>query len=457
MTGLGNSSTHLGPRGSSRPSNHLDAMLSIRRFALSAILGTCALLSPGSRAWADDDSGALLIFATADQIEQHLLILFGDSAKWLLQTIGDTAIWRILAAFLTFALLLGIRRLVLRLGFHALRLLVERTETDLDDRLVDAAERPARWLTFLLAFYVGTRWLVLADGAEGALLVLLRIGVIVCVFSALYRASDVVGLLLGRVAEERELPQIKNLTPLIQRFLHVSVLLVASVFVIQELGFNVGALLAGLGVGGLAVALAAKDTLSNWFGALMIYTDRPFGIGDWIRTNQLEGTVEEIGLRSTKVRTFAKTVVSVPNANLAGDVVENFSRMPLRRVMFTLGVTYGTSPNMMRESLERIRHLLATHDEVDQGFWVVRFTEFGASSLDIFVMYFTKTVAWDAHLAVREDINLRIITKLAEIGVSVAFPSRSVYLEQNDREHAKRMDEQAAAFLEERRQGVAAR
>jgi MscS family membrane protein len=215
------------------------------------------------------------------------------------------------------------------------------------------------------------------------------------------------------------------------------------VFLIQELGFNVAGLLTGLGVGGLAFALAAKDTLANWFGALMIYTDRPFDVGDWIKTPDLEGTVEEIGLRSTRVRSFAKTVISVPNQSLVNAVVENFSRMPTRRVYFNLGVTYATTPAMMRESVARIEDILRSHPEIDQTFWLVKFTDFAASSLDIMIYYFTTTTDWARYLQIRGDINLTILERLGEIGVGVAFPSRSLYIERGDPKELERLDAEA--------------
>jgi MscS family membrane protein len=234
---------------------------------------------------------------------------------------------------------------------------------------------------------------------------------------------------------------------LIGQVARMTIIVILLVLVLRELGFDVSGIVTGLGVGGLAFALAAKDTLANWFGALMIFTDHPFDIGHWIKTSTLEGVVEEIGMRSTRVRTFAKTVVSVPNSALANDVVENLSRMPMRRVYFTLGVTYATTPAMMRESVARIEEILKKHPQVDQELIMVKFTDFGDSSLNILIYYFTTTTKWAEFLTIRGEINLAIMEALGEIGVSVAFPSRSIYFDKGGEAEREQLDARARELL----------
>lgn len=397
-----------------------------------------------------DDAAAAWFFSDDGEAEQWLVSVFGEGAAWLTETVGQNALWRYFAAFFTVVVLLLLRRWALGFALRVLKEAAQKTSTDLDSQLLEALSLPVTWIVGAFALYAGTVWLVLSEGARHFATGLLRIVVVILVAQGLYRSIAVVGVAIDRFATRRGMDESAGLRQLVLRFLRVLVWLVAALVVIQELGYNVTGLVAGLGVGGLAVALAAKDTLANWFGALMIFTDRPFSVGDWIKTSNLEGTVEEIGLRSTKVRTFARTLVSVPNSTVANAVVENFSRMPVRRVSYTLGVTYGTTPAMMQESLERIRDILRTHEAVDQTFWIVRFTDFGSSSLDILVMYFTKTTVWDEYLAAREEINLLIMTSLSAIGVSVAFPTRSVYVENTDAEEVARLDRQARKLFEAR-------
>ena len=177
-------------------------------------------------------------------------------------------------------------------------------------------------------------------------------------------------------------------------------------------------------------ALAAQDAVGNFIGTLSIFTDRPFKVGDWIIVgDKVDGNVEQIGFRSTKVRTWPKTLMSIPNQVLATEIVDNWSRMPKRRVKMTVGVTYSTTADQMEELLRRIRQLLKDDEGVDSDFFLVRFTDFGSSSLDIFLYYFTRSIKWDQHLAVRERVNLNIMRTIREMGLSIAFPTRSIYVE----------------------------
>jgi len=206
------------------------------------------------------------------------------------------------------------------------------------------------------------------------------------------------------------------------------IIILAIVLVIQNLGYSISGLLASLGIGGLAVALAAKDTLSNIFGSIMILLDRPFRVGDWVKTGDLEGTVEEIGFRSTKIRTFAKTMITVPNNIIATTAVNNFSRMPKRRIKMTVGVSYASSPQQMRDAVATIRTMLEQHPDINQDFMLVNFTTFSASTLDILVYCFTTTTNWGEYLRAREDVCLKIMEIVAQLDMEIAFPSQSLYL-----------------------------
>ncbi len=378
-----------------------------------------------------------------------------DTTPWLVtnKLFGREA-WCYVAALLTFALFYGLRKMLMGIFMRALRKLSSRTKTRFDDELVEALDPPVGWFVAAFGFYLGTLWLQLPFGVQGVIITLYRMAVIVIIGWALMRSASILTSVLANVAERTKSDLDNHLVPLIGRIIRVLLVILVAVFLAQELGFNVGGLLAGLGVAGMAFALAAKDTLANWFGALMIYTDRPFDVGDWIKTRELEGVVEEIGLRSTKVRTFSKTVVSIPNSQLAGDVIENFSRMPKRRIYFNFGVTYSTTPSMMRETLERIKDILRGHPDVDQSFWLVKFNDFGDSALGILIYFFTETTNWERYLAIREEINLKILERIEEIGVSAAFPSQSIYLEKPDAELRNRLDAQARSLLAKRPQIV---
>lgn len=219
------------------------------------------------------------------------------------------------------------------------------------------------------------------------------------------------------------------LIPFLSKSIRFVVVAIAISVVAQEWGYEIGGLVAGLGLGGLAFALAARDAVANIFGGIVIITEKPFSIGDWIETPSVEGTVEDITFRSTRVRTFAQALVTMPNSTLANEPITNWTRMGKRRITFHLGVTYSTPRHKLETSVRRIRNMLEQHPEIDQETLFVHFDKFAGSSLDIFLYFFTKTTDWGKWLEVKEDCNLKIMEILEEEGVSIAFPSTSVYFE----------------------------
>ncbi|MEJ2721310.1 MAG: mechanosensitive ion channel family protein [bacterium] len=243
-----------------------------------------------------------------------------------------------------------------------------------------------------------------------------------------FRLIDALSVHFTLVAGRTETKLDDQLIPIIRKSLKIFFGVLAFIFAIQNLGYSVASLLAGLGIGGLALALAVQDAISNFFGSITIPLDRPFGVGDWIESDGHEGVVEEIGFRSTRIRTFGKTQMSIPNSVLAKSVVNNWTRMPIRRVKMTVGVTYESSADQMEQAVEGIKRLLKAHPEVYQEFFLVNFTDFGSSSLDIFVYYFTTNTMWAEYLRIRQEINLRIMRLLEDLGMEVAFPTRTVYL-----------------------------
>ncbi len=223
-----------------------------------------------------------------------------------------------------------------------------------------------------------------------------------------------------------------QLVPIFVKTVKIFLYIVGTIYLIQSLGYSISGVVAGLGIGGLAVAMAAKDTLANLFGSIMLLTDRPFRVGDWIKSGNDEGVVEQIGFRSTRIRTFAKTLISIPNSIIASTSINNFSRMPKRRVKINVGVTYDTTADQMEKLITQLRDFIKNHPQVDKKFFLVDFTDFGASSLDILIYYFTITTDWAKHMQYRQDINLSIMRIIEEMGLSIAFPTRTVYVKPED-------------------------
>ncbi len=209
------------------------------------------------------------------------------------------------------------------------------------------------------------------------------------------------------------------------------VVIIALINILIIFGFNVTGFLASFGLLGMALALAAKDTASNLFGSLVIFGDKPFKIGHWVKTPSVEGTIEHIGLRSTKIRTFAQALVSVPNGLLANEAILNFSKMGKRRIKMNLGLTYSTTSTQMKQILQEIRTLLIEDKDIHQQTIFINFTNFNNSSLGIFCYFFTKTTDWGEFMNVQERINLEIMAIIEKNGASFAFPSQSIYMENN--------------------------
>ena len=213
--------------------------------------------------------------------------------------------------------------------------------------------------------------------------------------------------------------------------LKIFVFSVGLVAILQEWSINVSAFIASLGLGGLAFALAAKDTASNLFGGLTILADNALKIDDWIKVGSVEGTVEEIGLRTTKIRTFEKSLVTVPNQIIANNPIENFSRRGIRRIKMRVGLTYSTSRETMQKILNDIKSMLKSHPGIAQdATMLVNFDEMQDSSLSIFIYTFTNTAVWSEYMKIREDVNLKIMQIVEKYeDADFAFPSQSIYVE----------------------------
>nr|WP_320114901.1 mechanosensitive ion channel family protein [uncultured Desulfuromonas sp.] len=353
---------------------------------------------------------------------------------WLQQEYFDISLQRYALALGIVLLCLIFKRLFSRLLTRVISPLVDRTENTFDDLLLQSLRRPLEFLVFIVGLFIALQ--VLQLPSEPTDLKQFGQALIKTLFTfnigwILFNAVDILECTIAKWAHHTGSPLDDHLLPFIRKSARLFIFVLAVVLIIQNLGYSISGLLASLGLGGLAVALAAKDTLSNIFGSIMILLDRPFRVGDWVQTDNLEGVVEEIGFRSTKIRTFAKTLITVPNNIIANTSLNNYSRMPKRRIKMSVGVTYDSSPQQMREAVAAIRTMLKNHPAIQQDFMLVNFTDFGASSLDILVYCFTTTTVWGEYLEAREDVCLKIMEILEGLNMEIAFPSRSIYIHDN--------------------------
>ncbi|VAX19190.1 Potassium efflux system KefA protein / Small-conductance mechanosensitive channel [hydrothermal vent metagenome] len=341
----------------------------------------------------------------------------------------------------SFSILLGaliIKRVVVNIVIKTLHKKAEQTKADWDDAFIKAIRPPLELAILLYGVWLAIQVFTLPKKPFNVQQFVETTGhVLILVLGMwfLLRLVDVISILLRKKAHDPEHWLDTSLAPLISTALRILVVITSSIIIAQNMGYSVSGLVASLGLGGAALALASKDTVANLFGSFMILVDKPFTIGDWIKGDGFEGVVEDIGFRSTRIRTFSKTVENIPNNLMANIKVENMDRrkdrgLNVRRIKMTIGVTYTTSADQMEKAVEAIRDILKNDIGVDPRMTtLVSFTNFGESSLDIFIYYFSNRADWIYYLGVRQRVNLKIMRKLEEMGIAVAFPSRSLYIE----------------------------
>ncbi|MEM0437997.1 MAG: mechanosensitive ion channel family protein [Candidatus Micrarchaeia archaeon] len=306
------------------------------------------------------------------------------------------------------------------------RRITEKTETDLDDMIVDIIEHPMTMLVMIAGLYVGTI-LYLTPGTPAYDFVnnVFRVLVIIDVAWFILRIIDTIVVhYLKPYVEKSESKLDDQLLPILRRGIKVVIIILTLVFLLSNFGYDVTALLAGLGVGGLAVALAAQDTISNFIGSLVIFTGKPFKIGDFVKFGSFAGTVQEVGMRTTRFETPSGTVLVVPNNKISSEIVENVTAAKMRRVDLTIGVTYDTSYQKLKRAISIIEGVLKAHPNVEK--YDVRFSEFGAYSLNISTWYWLKDPS--KFRETPHEINLEIKKRFDKERIEMAFPTQTVYL-----------------------------
>jgi MscS family membrane protein len=336
-----------------------------------------------------------------------------------------------LAIFLAFVFL---RRVFFRFVTSVLRGLTKRTKTDIDDLLLEAIERPLEFGFVVLGLFLAGEVVPFSEGVSDFLEKVIRSLIAFTFFWAFYQALTPLSRLfdygVGLFGSSRMQETMKGFFIKLARFV-VICLGVAAVF--QEWGFNVAALLGSLGLVGMAVALGAQDLIKNMFAGLTIFLDRMFEKGNWIRTPDVEGNVEDIGFRATKVRQFDKALVTIPNSKLASEALINFSRMTNRRIYWKIGVEYRTSHDQIRAIIQDLAAYIHEGEDFETDPKRVKtfifLDSFGASSIDILLYCFTKTTDWGEWLAAKERLAYKVKHIVEGHGAGFAFPSTSLYVE----------------------------
>ncbi len=337
---------------------------------------------------------------------------------------------KILTAFIIFLFFLFLRKVFSKYIIKALLKLSKKTSSEIDDRLIESFKKPLNGIFVVIGLLIAFYILPLSTEIKTTVFVLSRSMIIILIAWGINNFLDSSSFLFSGIQKRVGLELNEAVVPFISKLLKAVLITLAGVLVISELGYDISGFIAGLGLGGLAFALAAQDTAANIFGGIIVLLDKPFTVGDWIVTPSVEGVVEEINLRSTRVRTFAQSLVVMPNSKLTNEPITNWSKMGKRRVRFNVGVTYDTSKEILQKSVDRIKNMLEEHPDVHKETIVVRFDTFNSSSLDILVYFFTNTIEWQKYLEIKENVNYKIMEIIEQEGTSFAFPSRSIYIEQ---------------------------
>jgi MscS family membrane protein len=328
------------------------------------------------------------------------------------------------------------------------RRLARRTRSTIDDHLLEAAASPLVLFFGVATFYAGSFGLALSVQARRVVTGATKGLLILAITWLALRIVDVVAGGLERRLAARGDVAAHTVIQMGSRVTKVFLLILAVLSALSNLGFNVTGLIAGLGVGGIAIALAAQKTFENFFGGISMLVDKPIQVGEFCRYGDKIGTVEQIGLRSTRIRSLDRTLVTVPNAEFSSIQIENFAARDRIRFHTVIGLRYETTADQLRWVLIELRRLLLSHPRVNPDPARVRFTGYGAYSLDLEIFAYVDTSDWAEFLAVREDLLLRIMDLVEESGSGFAFPSQTVYVGRDDGLDAER-SRSAASRVEE--------
>jgi len=338
--------------------------------------------------------------------------------------------WVLLGLLLPIAL--GVGWVFGRITIAIARRAARGTETQLDDRLVEHAAVPLVAIWTVIAYRALVEFVGLSIGAEKMVGLIARAGSTVFVTWFAIRAAHVLEEELPATRWATDKPELRSLAPLLGRVFRVFLIALGAIVFVSQFGYSVTTLIAGLGIGGIAVALAMQKTLEHMFGSVAIGLDQPIHIGDWVKVGDVEGEVEAIGLRSTRIRTMERSVVALPNGRLAEMHMENFGVRDRILMKTTLALTYQTTPDQIRRVRDEIETLLKEHSLVWPDRIIVRFKGFSASSLDIDVIAWLATTDFNIFRAAREEIYLKIMQIVRRAGSDFAYPTSTVFVKASE-------------------------
>jgi MscS family membrane protein len=330
---------------------------------------------------------------------------------------------RIAAGILVILLSLIVARIA-----RAILLRMSRKLHGIPSALASRIHHPLGFLVVSLGTYLAVRVLPVSEGFLSALDKVLLVGMTGGMTWLLVCSADCVAERLARAARESESKFDDQMLPILRNTARVVIVVLGAVFLLQALGYPISGIVAGLGIGGLAVALAAQDTLGGIFASIAIFLEKPFVVGDYVEVLGVQGTISDVGLRSTRITTVDRTMVSVPNRKIVENVIDNWARRNARRTVLSFGLEYGTPQESIEDLLGHLRMVFGADPEIEKDTWSVHFRGFGESSLDIEMILYLQTTDYRQWLSMRERVALLVMREIETRGLSFAFPTRTVHI-----------------------------
>jgi MscS family membrane protein len=321
---------------------------------------------------------------------------------------------------------------VAKVFFKSLKLIfeskVKENNLKVDDILVTSIEKPLTFFIILFGLWFGIKTLNLPDALIAYLdkaYYFLFIIAIAWFFTRL--TTETTEIYLKPIVDKTETNLDNQLLPILSKGAKLIIWILAILIGLDNAGYDVGALLAGLGLGGLAFAMAAKDTISNFFGSFVIFSDKPFMQGDVVKVSGVSGTIQEVGIRSTRIKTFDNRIVTIPNSNVANTAIENISSEPSRKVAMTLGLTYDTSLDKIEKAKEILNNIVDSHDNIDDS-RTIYFDSFGDFALNLKFTYYIKKVDGSMDVSgTKDSVNMQILKEFNENAIEFAFPTQTIH------------------------------
>ena len=349
--------------------------------------------------------------------------------KKLISILTNNSLQNLIIAIGIFFGILILKKIIIKYIFKTIKKFVKKTENKIDDNLQKAIESPIMNLITFSALYLSVYYLIYNSKYKDLVIVcnkFLKLSLVVCFAWIIYNLTLENSIIYINMKKNKKNKINPIVFPFISIIIRISIIIISIGIVAKEFGFT--GFIAGLGISGVVFALAAQDTFSNLLGGMAIVLDKPFSIGDWIQVPEIEGVVENITFRSTRIRTFAKALVTVPNSKLANTNIINWTQREVRRITFTLALSNNTKVNLLKETINDIEKMIKNSKVVSDEIVIVNLNEIKKDGVEVYIYFYTICVDFLEYQKAKEDINLGILDILQKKNIEIARESKDIYI-----------------------------